>query len=197
MIEARHSKSAKLLAMGWVPLPWFLFWVTVGGLLVPGYNWAAQHASELTLVPGLPDIAIKIAAIGSGSAFILFATGLWMESDRRISWGAISWIVFGLAMISNGIWIMGDPRHGFYAIGIINLIAPALSIAENRKLTEDRYAYAVTVVASLASVLYLWLNLTGNIPNELGGLFQRLFSSINSLWPMVVAWRMIGIRASR
>ena len=171
--------------------------MTVGGLLVPGYNWAAQHASELTLVPGLPDIAIKIAAIGSGSAFILFATGLWMESDRRISWGAISWIVFGLAMISNGIWIMGDPRHGFYAIGIINLIAPALSIAENRKLTEDRYAYAVTVVASLASVLYLWLNLTGNIPNELGGLFQRLFSSINSLWPMVVAWRMIGIRASR
>lgn len=197
MIEARHSKSAKLLAMGWAPLPWFLFWVTVGGLLVPGYNWIGQHASELTLVPGLPDIMVKIAAIGSGAAFVIFAIGLWMESDRTISWGAISWIVFGLSMISNGIWIMGDPRHGFYAIGIINLVAPALSLAENRKLAEDRFVYAVTVAASLACVLYLWLNLTANMPNELSGLFQRLFSSINSLWPMVVAWRMNGIRASR
>lgn len=91
---------------------------------------------------------------------------------------------------------MGDPRHGFYAIGIMNIIAPALSLAEDRRLADDRVIYPVTVIVSLASVVYLWLMLTGNEPAGLRGLSQRLFSSINSLWPMVVAARMTRVTAA-
>lgn len=34
---------------------------------------------------------------------------------------------------------------------------------------------------------YLWLNLVGADPQGFRGLTQRVFSSINSLWPFLVA----------
>jgi len=40
---------------------------------------------------------------------------------------------------------------------------------------------------SIAAVVYLWLNLVGADPQGFRGLTQRLFSSINSLWPFLVA----------
>jgi len=189
-IDTKTMKT--MISAGILPLPWFIIWVTIGGMFMPGYSWISQHASEMTLVPGTANILLKIGALGTGVFFILFALGLWRYSDRKISWGAICWIVFGFSMVSNGIWNMGDPKHGFYAIGILNIVAPALSLAENRKLADDRIVYLTTIAVSFSAILYLWLNVTGNDPEGYRGISQRLFSSINSLWPMVVAWRVIA-----
>lgn len=106
MRGVRHPEADKLIALGWVPLPWFLFWTTIGGLAAPGYSPLSQHASELTLLPGWPDMAVKIAALGSGASFIAFAAGLWMYAGKRPAWGAICWIVFGVSMLSTafGTW---------------------------------------------------------------------------------------------
>jgi hypothetical protein len=86
---------------------------------------------------------------------------------------------------------MGGPLHGLYNIGIANLVAPALAALEDRRLREDRVVYFATVAVSFASILYLWLNLGGLDPPELRGLTQRIFSSINSAWPMAVAARLL------
>jgi hypothetical protein len=45
----------------------------------------------------------------------------------------------------------------------------------------------VTALVSIAGIVYLWLNVVGADPEGYRGLTQRLFSSINSLWPFVVA----------
>ena len=82
---------------------------------------------------------------------------------------------------------MGNRLHGLYAVGIINLVAPALSLLELRALRDIKSAYIVTVVVSVAGIVYLWLNLMGFDPEGARGLTQRLFSSINSLWPPVIA----------
>ncbi len=189
-IDTKTMKT--MISAGILPLPWFIIWVTIGGMFMPGYSWISQHASEMTLVPGTANILLKIGALGTGVFFILFALGLWRYSDRKISWASICWIVFGFSMVSNGIWNMGDPKHGFYAIGILNIAAPALALAENRKLADDRIVYLTTIAVSFSAILYLWLNVTGNDPEGYRGISQRLFSSINSLWPMVVAWRVIA-----
>jgi hypothetical protein len=192
MATTQIPTARRLIAAGLFPLPWWLIWVTAGGMLTPGYSSMSQHASELTVVPGTANIMIKIAAFGTGVFFTLFALGLWRLSDRKIPWGSICWIVFGFSMLSNGVWNMGDPRHGFYAIGILNIIAPTLSLAEDKALSNDRVIHLTTVVVSLSGVLYLWLILTENDPEGFRGVSQRIFSSINSLWPMVVAWRVIA-----
>ncbi|MEK9213287.1 DUF998 domain-containing protein [Sphingomonas sp. 2378] len=192
MAKIDTTTMKTMISAGILPLPWFIIWVTIGGMFMPGYSWISQHASEMTLVPGTANVLLKIGAFGTGVFFILFAVGLWRYSDRKISWGSICWIVFGFSMLSNGIWNMGDPKHGFYAIGIINIVTPALSLAENRKLADDRIVYFTTIAVRFSGILYLWLNVTGNDPEGYRGISQRLFSSINSLWPMVVAWRVIA-----
>jgi Protein of unknown function (DUF998) len=180
-----------LLAVGLLPLLWFLFWSSLAGMLAPQYNALSQHVSELTLAPGLPNTMVSITAIGTGALFIAFGIGLWIYSDRKFAWGAIAWILFGVAMSTNGIWPMGNPMHGLYSLGIINLVAPALTLIELPSLRNNGLAYGVTVFVSLAGIFYLWLNLTGNDPEHFRGLTQRLFSSINSLWPAVIAFLIL------
>lgn len=181
-----------LLSAGFIPVWWFLLWTEIGGALAPGYSALSQQGSELTLLPGLPRWCLDIAAMGTGVAFFFFAIGLWIESGRKFALGSLSWILFSVAMVSNGIWKMGDPRHGLYAIGIANLIAPAVSLLEMRRLRTNRVAYAMTAIASAAGILYLWLNLIGADPAAYRGLTQRIFSSINSLWPAVIAFLLLA-----
>jgi hypothetical protein len=51
----------------------------------------------------------------------------------------------------------------------------------------NNLAYSVTVLVSIAGVLYMWMNLVGADPQHWRGLTQRIFSSINSLWPATIA----------
>jgi hypothetical protein len=125
-----------LLAAGYIPLPWFLIWTSIAGAMAPGYSALSQQASELTRLPGLPHALLDVAALGQGVAFTVFAVGLWLESGRRIAFGALSWLLFGAAMASNGLFTMGSPMHGLYALGLVTLIAPALSLLETRSLRD-------------------------------------------------------------
>lgn len=183
-----------LLLAGLLPLPWFLVFATGAGYLQPGYSATAQQVSELTRHPGLPHALANVGALGSGVAFVLFAVGLWLASHRRVAFGSACWAVFGLAIISNGVWPMGSPLHGLYALGLLNLVAPALSLLELRDLRDRAGPVAVTVFVSLAGIVYLWLNLTGNDPEGYRGLTQRVFSSINALWPAAIA---LSLRQAR
>lgn len=180
-----------LLSGGLVPLPWFLFWTSVAAVFAPGYNPLVQHASELLQAPTLASICARIAAIGSGVGFVAFSIGVWRESGRRTAVGALCWMIFGVSMLTNGLWPMGHPMHGFYTIGIVNIIAPAMSHIELSAWSAHRRAYAVTAAVSIAAIVYLWLNLVGADPEGLRGLTQRLFSSINSLWPFLVALYLV------
>ncbi len=164
-----------------------MFWTSVAVVFAPGYNPLAQHASELLQAPTPASICARIAAIGSGVGFVAFAIGVWRESGRRIAVGAICWMIFGISMLTNGLWPMGHPMHGFYTIGIANIIAPAMSHIELSAWSANRRAYAVTAVVSIGAIVYLWLNVVGVDPEGLRGLTQRVFSSINSLWPFLVA----------
>jgi len=184
--------SRLLLKAGFIPVVWFLFWSALGAAFAPGYDSIRQQVSELGLVGGLPELCEQISGLGVGLAFVAFAIGLWATSDRKIAVGALAWIVFGVAMISNGVWRMGSPMHGLYAIGVINLIAPAMSCLDSTTLRNDRTAYAVTAFVSVAGIVYLWLNLLGLDPQDFKGLTQRVFSSINSIWPFAIA--MLSLR---
>jgi len=108
-------------------------------------------------------------------------------------------MIFGVSMLTNGLWPMGHPMHGFYTIGIANINAPAMSHTELSAWSNNRRAYAVTAVVSIAGIVHLWLNLVGADPEGFRGLTQRLFSSINSMWPFLVALYLLrrGSSASK
>ncbi len=186
--------TRRLLLAGCIPLPLFLIGVSIAGLLAPGYQWMAQHGSELSIVPSWPQLLFKLTVIPWGLSFIAFGLGLMRLTGPR-SLGAICWMLFGVAMCSNGLWPMGSPMHGLYALPLVSLIAPAMALAESERLRAMRGLWAVTAIVSLCGLFYLWLNLLGMDPQSHRGLTQRLFSSITSFWPAFVAWRIWTERA--
>lgn len=64
-------------------------------------------------------------------------------------------MIFGVSMLTNGLCPMGHPMHGFYAIGIADIIAPAMSHIELSAWSANRRAYAVTTVVSIAGIVCL------------------------------------------
>jgi hypothetical membrane protein len=189
MKAADNMLTRRLLLAGLMPLPLFLIGMAIAGLFAPGYNGLAQHASELSLVKGPAQIIFSCVAIIWGACFIAFGAGLFRLNPRR-SVGAICWMLFGVAMCSNGVWPMGSPMHGLYALPLVSLIAPTLALAESDWLRSFKGMWLVTVLVGLCGIFYLWLNLLGFDPQGFRGLTQRLFSSINSFWPAYVAWQL-------
>ena len=180
----------KMLLAGLLPLPLWLGFVSLSGWLAADYSPLADHASALGRRAAPVSSLVNIGFWLSGTAFIIFAIGLWARTKKLVCWGAICWGAFGASMISNGIWPMGTPMHGLYALGLVSIIAPAISALELEPLRDDKLIVGYTVFASLAAVFYLWLNLTGNDPAQFRGLTQRVFSSVNALWPFLVAIRL-------
>jgi hypothetical protein len=189
--ETLKNIDRVLLSFGFIPAAWFLLWVTIGGSLVSSYNSIAQQASELTLIAGAPRLMVDIAAIGVGIFLTLFAVGLWRISGKVIAFGALAWILFGLSMASNGIWIMGSPMHGAYGLGLIVMVAPALSMIEARGIADDDRTYWITGLVCFIGIFYFWLNVLGNDPAHYRGLTQRIYASLTLLWPFWAAYRLM------
>jgi len=179
-----------LISSGFVPLPAWLILATIAGLITPGYSPIESHVSVMTLEEGASLWITNSAALISGAALLLFGAGIWVASGRVLSGGGLCWTMFGIAMLGNGIWPMGDPMHGVYAMGIVNILGPALSLLECRDETVRHRMIGLTVFCSLAGIFYLWLLVLGFDPEGYSGLTQRIFGSINFLWPLVFAYMM-------
>jgi hypothetical protein len=134
---------------------------------------------------------VDIAAIGVGIFLTIFAVGLWRISGKVIAFGALAWILFGLSMASNGIWIMGNPMHGVYGLGLIVMVAPALSMIEVRGIADDDRTYWITGCICFIGVFYFWLNVLGYDPAHYRGLTQRVYASLTLLWPFWAAYRLM------
>lgn len=177
----------RLIKAGLIPLPAWLIISTLAGFLAVDYNPIASHVSVMTLQDGIAHVMVNIAALLAGAALIMFGVGVWMTSRRVFSGGGLCWVIFGVSMIANGIWPMGGPMHGLYIIGIFNILAPALTLLDIRDEALRERMHTVTIFVSLSGVFYLWMMLNGFDPEGYSGLTQRLFGSINYLWPLVLA----------
>ena len=186
--------SKTLIKAGYIPLPAWLIISTIAGFIATDYNPITSHVSVMTLQEGPAHLLANIAALLSGIALIAMSIGIWAQSKRIISVGALGWILFGTAMVTNGIWPMGSQMHGFYVIGIFNIIAPAMTLLDIRDEALREKLHTITALVSFSGMLYLWLALTGFEPEGYSGLFQRLFGSINFLWPFVFSWQFFRNR---
>ena len=92
---------------------------------VPGYHPVSQHLSEMGLMPGLPAKAVQVGPVVSGSAIILFSLAL-LAQGRRFALTVLTSTLFGVSMVSNGVFTIGSPMHGLYGVGIFSILTPLL-----------------------------------------------------------------------
>ena len=121
-----NRKSSVLIRQA-ILVPIGMLAPVVVGFFATDYSSLSQHMSELQARENGIAWAVRIGAILAGSSICLFALGCWRAHAR---FTALTSFLFGLAMICNGVFIFGDPRHGLYGLAIMLVLVPAFFLAE-------------------------------------------------------------------
>jgi hypothetical membrane protein len=174
-------------------LPLYFFVpVLIAGILTADYSAISQHASEITLTDNLTAITVlNTGAILTGLSCILLSIGLIRVSKKRSLLSAILLLIFGISMISNGLYPMGNPMHGFYGIGLSMMILPFVSCYEFKGSSIDKKYFPITIIAGLVIFIYFWSMLVGLDPAEYRGLTQRIASVVIFGWVAYLAFETI------
>lgn len=169
-------KQAKLiLAIYIIPL-------LVAGLLVPNYNLIKQHASEITLTNYKNAILIlNSGMLLSGLSCILLALGI-VINFKRFYLSSVLLIVFGISMISNGIFPMGNVMHGFYGIGLIVMLLPFAVCYEFKNEITNNFFFKISVIVGAVIFIYFWAMIVKLDPENYRGLTQRIASVLIFGW---------------
>lgn len=207
-----------LLAGGVIGPVLFVLVFLVEGATRPGYSAWRNFVSQLSLSDqGWEQIANFLIC---GALCLGFALGLRrvLHSGRGATWGPILLGIFGLSLISAGIFVTG-PALGYppgapiasqesphAAIhGLSGLVAfttlPAACFVLARRFAGNpawRGWAAYSVVTGVIVLLsFVFSNLTavldqiGTLPNAPTGLFQRIGIIAGWVWIAALAWRLL------
>ncbi|WP_266181909.1 DUF998 domain-containing protein [Dyella humicola] len=151
-----------------LPLAGMLIPMLVGFFLL-GYSSIHQHMSELELQSPAASMACRAGGFIAGISIIGFALALVSKDRQRLPFTSVAAFVFGISMVSNGVFTMGSPLHGLYAIGMSVILVPAFFAAERDRPTDH-----ISLAAAALVLIYMWALLTGVEPAATKGRTQRL-----------------------
>lgn len=144
------------------------------GFTVPGYSSVSEHMSKLGLLGGYAALSEQITCVISGVSIIIFSLSLIRHPSGQFAFTVLTSFLFGINMLSNGIFPMGSPLHGFYGVGFFSVLTPALFVAEINPSERPQIFFVVSKCAAVVSLFYLWLMVTHLDPKGFQGLTQRL-----------------------
>lgn len=138
---------------------------------LPDYSSVSQHMSELELLDHPIAIITRIAVVVSGVSIVVFALGAVLSAPQQFGFTALTALLAGAATISNGVFPMGNPLHGLYALALFMVLVPACFAAE---LGHSKKIVNVSLAAAVLTMFYFWLQFSGFDPHGFRGLTQRL-----------------------
>ena len=159
------------------------------GFFLPGYSSISQHISEMTVLDHPAALITRGAAIVTGASLLLFSLGLILSFSSRFAFTAIASALGGAAMMSGGIFIMGHPLHGLYALALFNVLTPAFFAAE---LGQNQRIIKLSLAASLITLVYFWLQISNFDPHGLRGLTQRIAVVVMFGWYAIAGYGLLS-----
>ena len=171
---------------------YFFVPILVAGIRTTEYSAISQHASEITLTSNSTAITIfNTGEILTGLSCILLSVGLIIMNKRKNLISAVLFIIFGISMISNGLYPMGNPMHGFYGIGLSVMILPFVSCYEFKGSIINKRYFPITIGVGLVIFIYFWSMLVGLDPADYRGLTQRIASLVIFGWIAYTSYELI------
>ncbi|MEM0519389.1 DUF998 domain-containing protein [Aequorivita flava] len=172
-----------------IPLLFFVP-VTIAGFLVPSYSMIKQQGSEITLTTYKTAIFIlESGALLSGLSGILLALGIMLKY-KRFYLSSVILIVFSISMISNGLFPMGSPMHGFYGIGLSLMLLPFISCYELKNEMVRKTFFKISIISGFVMFIYFWSTIVGLDPQDYQGLTQRIAAIFMFGWIAYLAYEL-------
>ena len=179
-MKTPKSTPDRLSSQSWIAALAMILMITLS-LFDPLHDPLTQHMSELALGSPWAAIAVRVLPGIMGLSLIAFGLGCF---GRNAVWTGISGVLFGVAMLANGIFPTGNPLHGLYGLAIFSVLVPVFYASEMNPPPALRQLSFATSFFALA---YIWSLLAGLEPPALRGVTQRLFSMVAFGWFLVPA----------
>ena len=172
-----------------IPLLFFVP-VFVSGILIDGYNFIQQHASEITLTDNsLAKTILNSGAVFTGLSCVIMALGIVLNLKKHYL-SSFLLAVFGVSMISNGMYPMGTAMHGLYGAGLTLMILPFIACYELKNEKVSKLFFRVSLIFGSVIFVYLWSMLVGLDPANYKGLTQRIASMFIFGWIAYFAFEL-------
>ncbi|MEM9361144.1 MAG: DUF998 domain-containing protein [Bacteroidota bacterium] len=168
----------------------FLIPVFVAGFLTEDYDPIKQHGSEITLTDfGAAKLILSSGAISAGLSCIVLAMGILLNF-KKYHLSSILLTIFGISMISNGLYPMGTPMHGLYGIGLSFMLLPFAACYELKTENVRNRFFSISIMAGFIVFIYFWAMLVGLDPTDYRGVTQRVASIFIFGWIAFFAFEL-------
>lgn len=162
---------------------WIVSIVNIGlGVIIPDFNFFAKSISHVALEAPIYAYTHRLADIIIGLSMCGFAFGVLRSSQSRFSSATLSAFLFGISMVSAGIWTLESPLHLLYNLSIFMIILPMAFALEFKSRIKSLAFENVCVAVTVLHVLMFWLIYAGFIPEEFNGLIQRAWAIPTMGW---------------
>lgn len=173
--------STRLIGQVWIAGAAMVSMIAIS-LFDPLHNPMAQHMSELVVGSWWAALAVRVLPTIAGASIVFFGLGCL---GKRAFWSGLAALLFGAAMVSNGVIPTGTPWHGLYGMAIFSILVPAFVAAE---FPLSPVLRQLSLATAFLELIYMWaLLIVGLDPPEFRGLTQRVFSAIAFGWFVPVA----------
>ena len=175
------STPDRLISQSWIAALAMITMITLS-LFDPLHDPLTQHMSELASGSWWTSIAVRVLPGIMGLSIIAFGLGCL---GRSAIWTGISSVLFGAAMLTNGIFPTGNPLHGLYGLAIFSVLVPVFYAAE---LNPPPALRQLCFAASFIALIYMWGLLAGLEPSAIRGVTQRVASLVAFGWFLLPAF---------
>ena len=174
-MQKNTKMTDRFIAQGWIAA---LAMVAIIAISVsdPLHDPLTQHMSELVAASPWSAIAIRVLPALAGASIAVFGFGCF---GRGAFWSGLTSVLFGVAMVSNGLIPTGSPWHGLYGLAIFSVLVPACVAAEFSVTPMMRQ---LSLAVAFLGLVYMWALFVQLDPSDYRGVTQRVFSAITFGW---------------
>jgi hypothetical protein len=170
---------------------WSASIVNIGlGVVIPDFDFVAKSISYVALEDPIYAYIHRIADIIIGLSMCGFAFAMQLLSLNRFSTAMLATSLFGISMISAGIWTLETPLHLLYNLSIFMIIVPMAFALEFKNVIKSSVFESLSVAVTVLHVFMFWLIYAGFIPQEINGLIQRLWAIPTMGWFGIAAYKL-------
>lgn len=154
-----------------------------------------QQQSELQLLEHPIAAAMRVFPVLTGLSVAGFGIALLVGKAPRMAFTALAALLVGASMVSNGVFVAGNPLHGLYGLTLFCVLVPACFAAELPRGSGIGSAGTLSLAVAFVSLVYLWLMISGLHPHGMRGLGQRVALIVIFGWYSYAGWVLLRLLA--
>lgn len=157
------------------------------GFFISDFNAFTQSISAVGLESAGYAYTHRAADILIGMSMCAFGIAISLLK-RKVTFSLVLLNLYGVSMISAGVWTLESPLHLLYNLSIVMILTPAVCALELKEEIGSLRFERFSISISLVHVSMFWFIYAGFMPQETSGLINRIWAVVGMSWFGIAAF---------